>query len=1221
MHEQIEEIPKPDADDSVVIPSEPIPSEEHEEKPDKIPEAVPQSHAPEPVISQTSDEPEDEEVPEEPVAVAIMEPADRVEKKPEPVPASPTEEPAEAVLAKTAPTTSAAGLVEEPANPTEPAQPVDASPEAPNTTVAPIKTVPSPSPSTSEPAHEPETVSSPESVSKSPVVPSVKSPSEAPLSPQAEEAGSIAPEPSMSEVSPAPVSEAHISPAPISPESAASSVRVISPTTTLSEPEPAVEPEPLPKHMQERQAMAEAEAVAEQYEEEHAPATLADLSEEKAAAQARVDEEQARRIEEDAELISRGDVLSVAVYIQDRPDTFFYAHMEDEANTVMDLKLAIGRATGVLFSKQKLFRVDYAPLANDKTVLRELVGFEARPIIRLFGASPMPIRALVEHTVETPKRSAERNWLIEFEQIWDLIDGSGSIQHLDAEKALIGLNKEFEQAATNTIRSISAGTLDRTPCDLWTGETYAASGLMVIKAGHWSVAGQDTGVGDVAFHLAGHEQRMIDQVRALHIPRLLVPPCLTIDYLGNRYLVTPTLPVSSRDLAYGSDSGTLLVTTDDEDALRVAHALKDALNLADHTVVQTLPGQFDSRYTDRPGEIRADGSVAHICPISAETRLYKTKDGAFIPVNLAANLVADLTAVPASGDVEEITLARLSSVLRPDHVARFTYEDQLQPGFELFKSLDPRVCDICGQVINEYEFLTDGRDYDVHTYCADSELSDEILTALRRTYVPEDQRATYWKNAEGEVTEVKPTRLTPVNPDLAQPRSAEVIREETGDALESEEDLALACAQEVLTSLDQLIDAINSQAVIPLTPQDVVTEMHARGINVRLLGLMPDRLEHPFAAEIVVREIVVRTAKVLLRDTLAEKAEADAKEVAAGFLNLLIAPVEEAPENAVTLWAYIAQLAAEQFKCELDHSVRDRIWLPGLLQRVCWLNGITLDISEVDLNDYAPITVENIVEISSVPKVNTVLQTEALVMLDRALETDAAGRRSKWHLPGGPERESATAMFRDAVNLCVHLYGADLDDTSAVDVLLAAAEHCESRHCEAGRPENSRWNKCAGVKPSDLSAEAMGLLNRAVGVLEHVKFPSYLNDNVTLKMCTSAHALARLMAMDDLDGALTNFDRAIDCAESVIGFQHPATAALYLELALALQEAGRVEHASFNVRRAFVGYVRTVGLENSATKRCHKMLCQIETQNDSGLQDVPLEFLADEIEKLELEQM
>ena len=33
-------------------------------------------------------------------------------------------------------------------------------------------------------------------------------------------------------------------------------------------------------------------------------------------------------------------------------------------------------------------------------------------------------------------------------------------------------------------------------------------------------------------------------------------------------------------------------------------------------------------------------------------------------------------------------------------------------------------------------------------------------------------------------------------------------------------------------------------------------------------------------------------------------------------------------------------------------------------------------------------------------------------------------------------------------------------------------EHLESRHQERGRPENSRWNKCAGIAEDELSMES-----------------------------------------------------------------------------------------------------------------------------------------------------
>ena len=86
------------------------------------------------------------------------------------------------------------------------------------------------------------------------------------------------------------------------------------------------------------------------------------------------------------------------------------------------------------------------------------------------------------------------------------------------------------------------------------------------------------------------------------------------------------------------------------------------------------------------------------------------------------------------------------------------------------------------------------------------------------------------------------------------------------------------------------------------------------------------------------------------------------------------------------------------------------------------------------------------------------------MLLKMARRADARGKKSKWYMEGGPERNQATELYRVASRYALRIYGAN--SLEVANLFYEFAKHVEERHEERGRPENSRWNRCASV-PED----------------------------------------------------------------------------------------------------------------------------------------------------------
>merc|ERR1719161_1178587 len=132
----------------------------------------------------------------------------------------------------------------------------------------------------------------------------------------------------------------------------------------------------------------------------------------------------------------------------------------------------------------------------------------------------------------------------------------------------------------------------------------------------------------------------------------------------------------------------------------------------------------------------------------------------------------------------------------------------------------------------------------------------------------------------------------------------------------------------------------------------------------------------------------------------------------------------------------------------------------GLVHSVAHNCGFKLvRFKGIDFECELPFCTADIEAVEPVVKYEIASSSELKATLQRARELDAKGKRSLWYLRGGPERVQATELYREALRLCEFVYGNGHVQCAAV--YLEVAEQLESRHAEGGRPESSRWNKCA----------------------------------------------------------------------------------------------------------------------------------------------------------------
>ena len=82
---------------------------------------------------------------------------------------------------------------------------------------------------------------------------------------------------------------------------------------------------------------------------------------------------------------------------------------------------------------------------------------------------------------------------------------------------------------------------------------------------------------------------------------------------------------------------------------------------------------------------------------------------------------------------------------------------------------------------------------------------------------------------------------------------------------------------------------------------------------------------------------------------------------------------------------------------------------------------------------------------------------------------------------------------------------------------------------------------------------------------------------------------------------------ALSITEFCLGYDHPDTAEGYSKTALAYQENGLFEQASYWIRRAFSIFYKVFGGEDEVTLNAYEILKGIESNVDSKLEILPID--------------
>lgn len=328
------------------------------------------------------------------------------------------------------------------------------------------------------------------------------------------------------------------------------------------------------------------------------------------------------------------------------------------------------------------------------------------------------------------------------------------------------------------------------------------------------------------------------------------------------------------------------------------------------------------------------------------------------------------------------------------------------------------------------------------------------------------------------------------------------------------------------------------------------------------------------------------------------------------YLNEIFTPHETT--SSLTVWKYIEELCHKKFAYVIEETVRDKLYCLALVHAVVDKIGVTLHrYKGYDFADQHPFGDSESSPIASLtPHIKRAkFECHEADLLDaRARDLDQKGKRKFWYTPGGPERAQASELLKEAASVCEFVFGREHPRTA--DAYYALAQQLESRHAERGRPEQSRWNRNAGVPTDALSQEAEENYRKALKIRED-SYGFYHGDVASCYL-----GLARLQKDQPADAVIELMQKAVDITETLLGFNHPETAEMYRLLALVYQETNKQRDASPWIRKSFVIFMAIFGKDAEITKQTWRQLQSIELSIDSGLEEVPIEELTARIEAL-----
>nr|QKE11183.1 tetratricopeptide repeat (TPR)-like superfamily protein 1 [Erythranthe lewisii] len=430
--------------------------------------------------------------------------------------------------------------------------------------------------------------------------------------------------------------------------------------------------------------------------------------------------------------------------------------------------------------------------------------------------------------------------------------------------------------------------------------------------------------------------------------------------------------------------------------------------------------------------------------------------------------------------------------------------------------------------------------------------------------------------------------------------------------------------------LPKFIQDLSTLEVSPMDGQTLTEAVHAHGINVRYIGKVAEGTRHmPHLWDLCSNEIVVRSAKHVVKDILRDTEDHDLGHAISHFFNCFLGKVQiVSPKGAAnnsqsktqkkvasgksskaqakknegysrkkeslylsmtsdSLWSDIQEFSKLKYQFELPQDARQGVKKISVIRNLCQKVGISIAARKYDFDALAPFQVSDILDVQPVVKHSIPVCSEAKDLVETGKVQLAEGMLSEAYTLFSEAftilQQVTGPMHREVANCCRYLamvlYHAG-DMAGAImqqHKELIINERCLGLdHPDTAHSYGNMALFYHGLNQTELALRHM---SRALILLSLSSGPDHPDVAATF-----INVAMMYQDIGKMDTALRYLQEALKKNERLLGEEHIQTAVCYHALAIAFNCMGAFKLSHQHEKKTYDILVKQLGEEDSRTK-------------------------------------
>ncbi|EPS67381.1 hypothetical protein M569_07392, partial [Genlisea aurea] len=436
--------------------------------------------------------------------------------------------------------------------------------------------------------------------------------------------------------------------------------------------------------------------------------------------------------------------------------------------------------------------------------------------------------------------------------------------------------------------------------------------------------------------------------------------------------------------------------------------------------------------------------------------------------------------------------------------------------------------------------------------------------------------------------------------------------------------------------LSKFIQDLCRLDVSPMDGRTLTEAIHAHGINIRYLGKIAEGTRSmPHIWDLCCNEIVVRSAKHIVRDILRDTEDHDLGHAISHVLNCFFGKAravsgkgvvngsQSKPQKKVhsgqnasrrsskgqanlrkkqsfylsvssdSLWSDIQEFSLGKYQFELPEDARQRVRKVSVLRNICLKVGITIAACKYDFEALSPFQASDILDIQPIVKHSIPVCSEAKNLVETA----------KVQLTEGMMGEAYT-LFSEAFTTLQQVTGPMHPEVSNCCRYLAMVLYHAGDMAGAIMQQHKELiinERCLGLDHPDTAHSYGNLalfyhgLNQTELALQHIS-------RALLLLCLSSgqdhpdiaatfiNVAMMYQDMGKMDTALRYLQEALKMNERLLGEDHIQTAVCYHALAIAFNCMGAYKLSYQHEKKTYDILVKQLGEDEPRTKESHSWM-------------------------------